>query len=113
MPDEYQPPSVRYLNVSAVKEHALKCSKEIRAGTFTRVSDDFITEIHAETEALVRKFNSLYQPPIHAVVETEDGSRFVTGVMLEKVHESLDNCIARMIQAKVQRHPSVGCTLKS
>lgn len=109
---EFKPPSARYLNVSAVKEHALKCSKQNRAGTFTRVSEEFITDIQAEVEALVRRFNSLFQPAVHAVVDTGD-VKFVTGELMDKTREAMNQCIARMIQAKVQRHPSIGCTLKS
>lgn len=106
--------SLRYLNTSAVKAHALKCSDTLRAGRFERVGTDFIDDIQAETEALVRKFNSMYLPPIHPVVVAEGGAvQFVTGLLLLRVRDALDQCIGRMIQSKVQRHPTVGVTLKS
>lgn len=109
---EFKPPSVRYLNVSAIKAHALQCSKQNRGGKFTRVSEEFITDIQAEVEALVRRFNSLHQPALHAVVDPGT-VKFVTGELMEKTQEVFNQCIARMIQEKVQRHPSLGCTLKS
>lgn len=36
-----------YINKSAVKELALRCSKELRCGKFTRVSGQFLEEINA------------------------------------------------------------------
>lgn len=104
--------SMRYLNVSAIKTHALKCSKEIRAGYFERVGQSFVEEVQAETERILREINGKYQPPIHAVVAPEDGAgNFVTGALVERAQEVLNACVHRIIQAKVQRHPSKGKTL--
>ena len=109
--------SQRFINTSAIKVHALKCSEILRAGHFERVGTDFINDIQAETEALIRKFNSLYLPPIHPVIPAlgwqGDPASFATGLLMERLREALDQCIARMIQSKVQRHPTIGKTLKA
>lgn len=98
------------LNQSAIKAHALVCSEKHRAGRFTRVGQDFLDEINAEVEAVVRdlKFNRFPQG-MHDVLPTE--KTFVTGALLEKIREALDAAVARMIQSKVGKQPSVGRTL--
>lgn len=98
------------LNISAIKGHALACSKAHRASRFTRVGADFLSEIEAEVEAVVRdlQFNRFPQG-MNDVLPTE--RTFVTGALLEKIREALDAAVARMIQSKVGKQPSVGRTL--
>lgn len=103
--------SMRYLNTTAIKAHALKCSKELRAGLFQRVGQSFVNEVQAEAERLIREINAKYQPAVHAVVAPAEGASFVTGAYLDRAQKILDDAVARIIQAKVQRHPSVGKTL--
>lgn len=101
---------MRYLNVTNIKAHALKCSKSLRAGKFERVGQSFLDDVQAEAERLVREINSKFQPPVHPVVDPEE-AKFVTGAYVTKAQEILDAAVARIIQAKVQRHPSTGKTL--
>jgi hypothetical protein len=113
MEDNTHIASMRYLNQSAIQKHALKCSQQLRAGLFKRVGQSFIDDVQAEAERIVREIRSKYQPPVHAVVPMEDGTRFVTGNFVELAGEVLNEVVPRIIQAKVQRHPSVGKTLMS
>ena len=94
-----------------MKEHALKCSKEKRAGKFTRVGDDFIQELQADVEAVVRDMivKAFIEPS--ELVAPAEGAKFVTGELLAHLGEALNAAIPRMIQRKVQRQPSCGCTL--
>lgn len=97
------------LNQSAIRKHALDCSAKTRGGKFTRVGQDFLDEVEAEVEALVREIRNKY--PIsgfHPEVITDEG--FVTGPLLERIREPLNRAIARLIQNKIGKQPSVGCT---
>ena len=98
------------LNESALKRHALECSKANRAGRFTRVGVDFISEIENEVEALVRDLrNNRFPVQMNAPLATEEN--FVKEALLEKIKDALNQAIARIIQQRVQRQPSVGQTL--
>lgn len=97
------------LNISAVKKHALACSVANRGAKFSRVGQDFIDEVCAEVEALVRELNVRFPVKERDIVCTPEV--FVTGPLLEKLRDPLNAAIARIIQNKVQRQPSVGVTL--
>lgn len=98
------------INESALKRHALECSKANRSGRFTRVGADFISEVEAEVEALVRDLrNTRFPVQVNAPLATEEC--FVKEALLEKVKDALNQAIARIIQQRVQRQPSVGTTL--
>lgn len=101
--------SNRFLNETAIRQHALACSQQFRAGRFTRVGEDFINEVKADVEALIRGINRecVLHPPL------SHGSSFVTGALKERAAEVLENVIAAIIQNKVQRQPSIGQTLKA
>lgn len=101
---------MRYLNVTNIKQHALKCSKQLRAGKFERVGQSFINDVQAEAERLIREINAKFQPPVHPIVDAGE-AKFITGAYVTKAQEILDAAVARIIQAKVSRHPSVGKTL--
>lgn len=101
--------SGRYLNESAIHTHALKCSQTYRAGKFTRVGGDFIDEVKADVEALLRELRNKY-PTLHPALPTEQ-STFVTGALTDRVVSILNEAIGRLIQCKVQRQPTVGKTL--
>ncbi len=99
------------LNQSAIKKHALACSQANRAGRFTRVGQDFLNEVNSEVEALVRDLrNTRFPVQVNAPLATEEN--FVTGALLEKVKDALNQAISRIIQSKVQRQPTCGITLK-
>lgn len=100
--------SGRFLNESAIKSHALLCSKTYRAGKFTRVGADFMDEVKADVEALVRNIRNQYST-LHPALQSE--AAFATGALMDKVEVSLNGLIARLIQNKVQRQPTCGCTL--
>lgn len=98
------------LNESALKRHALECSKANRSGRFTRVGADFVSEIESEVEALVRDLrHNRFPVQVNGVVPTDEN--FVKEALLEKVKDALNQAIARIIQQRVQRQPSVGTTL--
>ena len=99
--------SDRVLNESAIRTHALECSKKYRAGNFTRVGSDFIEEVEVDVEALVRKVVGTRET-LHPEI---DAKNFVTGALMEKVQTEMNKAIARLIQNKVQSMPSCGCTL--
>lgn len=97
----------RIVNRNAVKRHALKCAKQTKP-RFTRVGADFLDEVEADVEALLRKIDGsspvLYRP-------LESDAPFVTCNFMTKVTARLNEVIAAMIQRKVERQPSVGKTL--
>ena len=103
--------SGRFLNESAIRQHALECSRQFRAGKFTRVGQDFLDEVQADVEALVRDLRSKYPPPLHEPLEPGENICCVTGALLDKVKTELNRAVCRLIQAKVQRQPTVGVTL--
>jgi len=101
----------RLLNRSAVKDFALKCSKEKRAGKFTRVGEDFLTEVEVDAEIIVREvLTKWYLEPSERVL-WEEPTIFVTGELMDCMKTALNEALTRMIQRKVQRQPSCGCTL--
>lgn len=100
----------RHLNESAIRQHALRCAETYRAGRFKRVGQDFIDEVQADVEALVRNVknnSSCVNPPLAPEVT------FTTGALMDRVQEALNGTIGRIIQNKVQRQPSVGQTLRA
>ncbi len=100
---------MRILNESAIKEHALACSKAFRGGKFTRVGSDFIEEVEADVESFVRRLQLQNETKVHP--PSMFSCTFTTGALIDRVSEELNNMIGRMIQNKVQSQPSVGCTL--
>lgn len=97
------------LNVAAVKEHALRCSVSFRAGKFTRVGQDFIDEVFVDVDCLVREIRNKYNNTVHEALEPN--VNIVKGPFMDKIALELDRAICRLIQNKVQRQPTVGCTL--
>lgn len=97
------------MNVAAIKEHALRCSKHFRAGKFTRVGEDFIEEVFTDVECLVRELRNKYPVSMHDPLETT--LAFTKGALMDKIQHELNRGIGRLIQNKVQRQPTVGVTL--
>lgn len=102
----------RYLNRSAVKAHALKCSTELRAGKFERVGEEFFVNVQAQLESLVHTINGKFVSSHHKDLPADAGIAYVSGEFMARVRNSLDNAVARAIQRAVESHPSVGKTLK-
>lgn len=99
------------INRSAVKSYALKVSKDLKCGKFTRVGECFLDQIEAEVEAAIRSLTpatSSWEPP-----KPEDDRTFVTGAAIDKLMEKLHQKTKAIIAGKVMRHPSIGCTLKA
>lgn len=98
------------INRSAVKKYALKVSAEKRAGKFTRVSEEFLTQVEADLEAGIRQ---LSLSDYSEMVKPDEGADwFITGQALKNAESRL-NMLARVIvHRKVMRHPTLGCTLK-
>jgi hypothetical protein len=94
-------------NNTAHKKHALACSEACKRGKFTRVGADFVSEVEADVEAIVRKFRNEV-PLTQSAVPTDE--TFVTGALAEKLKEALNEIVARVIQNKMCRQPSVGVT---
>lgn len=101
--------TLRLLNESSVKKYALKCSKEIRLGKFRRVGEDFMNEVQADVEAFVRGLDVGHGVSNDEMVVYESG--FTTGALCAKLREKCELVIAKIIQRKVKRMPSVGVTL--
>lgn len=106
--------TTRNLNESAIKDYALECSKRFRANKFTRVGSEFLEEIEADVESFVRAIGFKYSSGVHPPLYTQAGidlPAFVTGNLMNKVKSRLNEAIARIVQEKVQRQPTVGKTL--
>jgi len=113
--------TLRFLNESAIREHALACSKQFRAGKFKQVGSDFIDEVKADVEQFIRELRNKY-PTLHLPLELGSrpehpnghlaiSPRFSSGALIDKVALELNRAIGRIIQNKVQRQPSTGMTL--
>lgn len=102
--------SLRYLNESAIREHALRCSAKFRAGRFTRVGEDFLDEVKADVERLVRELRGRF-PTFHEALEPDANTSCVTGLLCDKLARELNRTVCRLIQNKVMKQPSCGKTL--
>ena len=102
--------SMRYLNEAAVHKHALACSAKFRAGKFTRVGSEFVDEVKADVENLVRGLRNQNPVVLDEPLEPEETS-FVTGALSDKVINEFNRLVGRIIQNKVKRQPTVGKTL--
>lgn len=103
-------PRASIINRSAVKNFALKVSKEKRAGKFTRVSVEFLDSVEAEVEALIRGVAQGYDSEV--VLPDGDSARFINGKAVNNIEEKLNFAAMKIVQGKVRRHPSLGVTLK-
>jgi hypothetical protein len=103
--------SGRFLNEAAVRGHALRCSARFRNNRFTRVGQDFLDEVKADVEAVIRALRSQAQTKLFDPLEPDENTYCVTGALCDKVGIEMNRLICRIIQNKVQRQPSVGKTL--
>ncbi len=103
--------TLRFLNESAIREHALACSKQFRAGKFTRVGEDFLDEVKADVAAFVRDLRVLRIPTRMHEPLPYGNLQFATGALVDATQDALNRYISRVIQNKVQSQPSCGCTL--
>lgn len=99
----------RHFNDSAIREHALACSVAIKGGKFTRVGQDFIDEVHADIESIIRDWNNKFPLNNHAPVSSD--ATFTTGALMARVQEALNGAVRRLVQRKVEVQPSCGKTL--
>lgn len=98
------------LNRASAKAYALKVSKERRAGKFTRVSEEFLEAVEADLESAIRRISVAC---VNEPVAPDEGASFVTKLARGKAEEKLEELARAIIQSKVQRHPSLGTTLKT
>ena len=103
--------SGRFLNESAIRDHALHCSTKFKCNRFTRVGQDFLDEVSADVEALVRDLRSKYPTRVFEPLEPDEKTGCVTGALSDRVSVELNRAICRLIQLKVQSQPSCGKTL--
>ena len=105
--------SGRFLNESALRYHALRCSARFKGNRFTRVGQDFLDEVSADVEAILRELRSKHPTKQTGFdpLEPDENSSCVTGALSAKVATELNRLICRLVQLKVQRQPSVGKTL--
>jgi hypothetical protein len=96
------------INRSAVKAFALKVSKERRAGKFTRVSEEFLTQVEADVDANIR---AVAGPEWEPAIDS-GGCMFITGLSVAKLRDRLNERAKTLVIQRVMRHPSLGCTLK-
>ncbi len=114
MPEEFVDlATLRLLNESAIHDHALACSKQFRAGKFTRVGTDFQDEVRADIEAFIRELRNKWPVRLDEPLKPGEDWSCVTGALSDKVMAALNDAIARLIQNKVKQQPSVGCTLRA
>jgi len=105
------PPESNYtqsiLNRSAVKDFALAVVKEKRAGKFERVSKQFVQNIEAEVEALIRGIGPADDREIAGEWDFLNRK-----AVRPKVEQKLNYAIRKIILRKVCSHPTLGKTLK-
>lgn len=101
--------SLRFLNKSAIKQHALNCAARLRP-KFTRVGQDFIDEVEADVESFIRGLRTDSMKDVAAAPCLEPTDDFLTGALLEKLKPILNRQVARIIQGKVWRQ-TTGITL--
>jgi hypothetical protein len=101
--------SGRYLNESAIRSHALRCSASFRANKFTRVGEDFLDEVKADVEAVLRELRNKVPSHMHEPLSQDEC--FATGLLQERLTNVFNDLVGRIIQNKVQRQPSCGKTL--
>jgi hypothetical protein len=95
-----------------VREFALECSAQFRNGKFTRVGEDFINEVRADVECMIRALDKAVGTSPHEPLDPGELG-FTTGALCDKVMTKWNHVIAAIIQRKVQRQPSVGKTLSA
>lgn len=103
--------TLRYLNESAIKQHALTCAARCRP-KFTRVGQDFIDEVKADVEAFIRDLRNAANREVAPHQMIEPNEDFLTGALIEKLKPILNKTVARIIQSKVQRQ-TTGKTLSA
>lgn len=101
--------SLQLINRSAVKKYALEVSRRKRAGKFTRVSADFLNDVEAALDSAIRGIDS---GSYGEIITPAPGTKFMTGLAGRKAAIKLDLLAVKIIDSKVMRHPSLGCTLK-
>ena len=94
-----------------MRAHALACSAKFKGGRFTRVGQDFLDEIAADVEALIRAMRNQCPAHVFEALEPAGNSSCVTGALSDKVAVELNRLVCRMLQRKVQQQPSCGKTL--
>jgi hypothetical protein len=109
MNDSLDISSGRYLSERAVRNHALRCSAQFRAGKFTRVGQDFLDEVKGDVEAVLRELRNKVPSYMHDPLLRDE--TFITGLFDQRAASIFNDLIGRIIQNKVQRQPSCGMTL--
>lgn len=110
-----------HFNETAIKDFGLRCSKIYRAGKFTRTGQDFLDELYIDIENVLRELRNKGINTIHPALgqgqaasptdPTPDDVHLIKGAFLEVLETVFNQMICRMIQTKVQKQPTVGCTL--
>ncbi len=100
------------INRSAVKDYALRCSEECRAGKFTRVSEEFLAGVENSLDDVIRQvLTKLGKLRFDSVPPNPDFRGLTSREAKEKMAERLDEVVRRIIQLKVEATPSCGVTL--
>ena len=103
--------SGRFLNESAIRNHALRCSAKFKCNRFTRVGQDFLDEVTADVEAWLRELRNKYPNRTFETLEPDEKSGCITGALCDILGVELNRAVCRMIQNKVCGQPSCGKTL--
>lgn len=98
------------VNRASVKTYALGISHKHRGGKFTRVSEDFLVAVEAETEAVIRRMTATES--VHGKADDAPALSFTTKHARERMVEKLEDTVRAIVFKKVMAHPSVGQTLK-
>jgi len=96
---------------SNVREYALACSKANRAGKFKRVSQEFLDDVEAEIDCLLRQIESKVREPLHDGPADYGDLRLIYGMTADLAHRRLEAAVRKIIRNKVQGTPSCGITL--
>ncbi len=97
-----------FYNRSAIHRHAIRISKEQRAGKFTCVSNAFIDEAIAEADADLRRMRSVFTSGLFPIIVTDEV--FLTGYGRDGLAADFDTLVAKIIQKRVHA-TRVGKTL--
>lgn len=106
-PEGFKAPAPLF-NRRAIKRHALKVSKQVRAGKFTRVSEDFLNNVCAAAESRWRAL--LAEVPNESFGQVEPTEQFLTSAGKKKLAENFNVFIAREVHRQ-SKNVRVGKTL--
>lgn len=118
MPDTQEPTTIDLSPTRRirVRKFALLCAKEIRLGKFKRFSPTFSEAVDAAVEKLRRDIAAKYgMVNFPDLLDTRNNAcvvpQFLTKHEKAAIIREIEFMIARLVQRKVEQHPTRGKTL--